>query len=336
MGRILPTRSTEISRLLMISDRRNFLTTVASGATSMAAASVLVAVEPALESTEGSPMSSGIRYCLNTSTVRGQELNIEQQVDLVGKAGYSGIEPWMGDLVKYRDAGGSLSDLRKRISDNGLTVESAIGFANWIVDDEADRKKGLEDAKHDMDLLREIGGLRIAAPPVGAQNGPVLDLFDIIDRYKALLAVGDAADVVPQLEVWGFSTNLHRLGHSVAVCVESNHPKACLLPDVYHLYRGGSDFQGLDLLSDDAIQVFHMNDYPHSPARNELNDSDRVYPGDGVAPFNSILQSIAGGGRSVALSLELFNRDYWEQDAMDVATTGLRKMQDAVAVASLS
>lgn len=281
-------------------------------------------------------MSSGIRYCFNTSTIRGQELSIEEQIDVVGKAGYSGIEPWMSDLVKYRQEGGSLTDLRKRISDNGLTVESAIGFAHWIVDDEAERKKGLEDAKHDMDLVREIGGLRIAAPPVGAQNGPVLDLFDVIDRYKALLAVGDAAEVVPQLEVWGFSTNLHRLGHSTAVCVESNHPSACLLPDVYHLYRGGSDFGGLDLLSDDAISVFHMNDYPASPAREELNDGHRVYPGDGVAPLNQILQSIAGGGRSVVLSLELFNRDYWEQDALEVATTGLKKMQDAVAAAGLA
>lgn len=281
-------------------------------------------------------MSSGIRYCFNTSTVRGQELSIVEQIDLVAKAGYTGIEPWMSDLVKYRQEGGSLSDLRKRIEDNGLTVESAIGFAHWIVDDEAERAKGLEDARHDMDLLREIGGLRIAAPPVGAQNGPVLDLFDVIDRYKALLEVGDAADVVPQLEVWGFSTNLHRLGHSTAVCVESNHPKACLLPDVYHLYRGGSDFGGLDLLADTAISVFHMNDYPSSPAREELNDSHRVYPGDGVAPLNDILQSIGGGGRSVALSLELFNRELWEQDALEVATTGLRKMQDAVAAAGLS
>ncbi len=298
----------------------------------MVAASII----PSAAGSERSDMSSGVRYCFNTSTVRGQELSIEEQVDLVGNAGYSGIEPWMGDLVKYRDGGGSLSDLRKRISDQGLTVESAIGFANWIVDNEADRRKGLENAKHDMDLLREIGGLRIAAPPVGAQNGPVLDLFDIIERYKALLAVGDAADVVPQLEVWGFSSNLYRLGHSVAVCVESNHPKACLLPDVYHLYRGGSDFQGLELLSNDAIQVFHMNDYPGTKERGDLNDSDRVYPGDGVAPLNDILQSIAGGGRSVALSLELFNREYWGQDAMDVANTGLRKMQDAVAAAGLS
>jgi len=280
-------------------------------------------------------MSGGIRYCFNTSTVRGQELNIEEQIDLAGNAGYSGIEPWIQDIVQFRDSGGSLTDLKKRIDDHGLTVESGIGFANWIVDDEEERRQGLETARHDMDLLRSLGGKRIAAPPAGAQNGPVLDLFDVIDRYRALLEVGDACDVVPQLEVWGFSQNLHRLGHSVAVCVESNHPKACLLPDVYHLFKGGSGFGGLDLLSDDAIQVFHMNDYPASPSREEMNDSHRVYPGDGIAPLNSILQSIAGNGRSVTLSLELFNPDYWKLDAMEVATTGLKKMQDAVAAAGL-
>lgn len=290
----------------------------------------------AVDPFEGPAMSSGIRYCFNTSTIRGQELSIEEQIDVVGKAGYDGIEPWMEDLVAFKQAGGSLKDLGKRISDHGLTVESAVGFAHWIVDDEDARRKGLEDAKHDMDLLREIGGLRIAAPPVGAQNGPVLDLSDITDRYRALLAVGEAADVVPQLEVWGFSTNLHRLGDSVAVCVESNHPKACLLPDVYHLYRGGSDFQGLELLSDDAIHVFHMNDYPDSPPRGELDDSDRVYPGDGTAPLTDILRSIAGGGKSVALSLELFNQEYWKQDALVVASTGLRKMRDAADAAGLS
>ncbi len=316
----------------MIADRRQFLASAYSAAASVAVAPLLPAAEPI----EGSAMTSGIRYCFNTSTVRGQELSIEEQVDLVGKAGYTGIEPWMDDLVKYKQQGGSLSDLAKRIRDQGLTVESAIGFANWIVDDDDERRNGLENAKRDMDLLREIEGLRIAAPPVGAQNGPVLDLFDIIDRYKALLAVGDAADIVPELEVWGFSTNLHRLGHSVAVCVESNHPKACLLPDVYHLYRGGSDFQGLELLSDDAIHVFHMNDYPGSPARRELDDSDRVYPGDGVAPLNAILRSIGGDGKNVALSLELFNRDYWQLDATEVAATGLRKMQEAVAAAGLA
>jgi sugar phosphate isomerase/epimerase len=64
-----------------------------------------------------------------------------------------------------------------------------------------------------------------------------------------------------------------------------------------------------------------------------MNDSHRVYPGDGIAPLTNILNMIGGNGRSVALSLELFNRDYWKQDALTVAKTGLAKMKAAVAAA---
>ena len=42
------------------------------------------------------------------------------------------------------------------------------------------------------------------------------------------------------------------------------------------------------------------------------------------------LNAIGGQGRSVVLSLELFNRDYWKQDPLEVAKTGLAKMKSAV------
>ena len=74
-----------------------------------------------------------------------------------------------------------------------------------------------------------------------------------------------------------------------------------------------------------------MNDYPEQPSRAEMNDSHRVYPGDGIAPLSDILNMIGGNGRKVVLSLELFNRDYWKQDALEVAKTGLAKMKASVA-----
>lgn len=274
-------------------------------------------------------------YCFNTSTIRGQKLGIVEQIDLTSQAGYDSIEPWMRDIDEYVKNGGSLADLKKRIQDSGLTVESAIGFAQWIVDDDAKRKEGLEQAKRDMDTLRQIGGIRIAAPPTGATNQTDLNLFEAAKRYRALLELGDQMGVIPQVEVWGFSKSLSRLGESMFVAIESGHPHACLLPDVYHIYKGGSDFAGLGLLSGSAIQVFHVNDYPADPPRETINDSHRVYPGDGVAPLSEIFRMIYRAGFRGALSLELFNRDYWKQDPLVVAQTGLRKTREAVLKAKL-
>ena len=275
------------------------------------------------------------RYCLNTSTIRGQTEDIVRQIEIASSAGYDAIEPWIRHIDQYVQGGGRLSDLKKRIDDAGLTVESAIGFAKWIVDDKSVRNAGLETAKRDMNTLVEIGGKRIAAPPIGAhRNSDKLDLFVIAERYAELLKIGDETGVVPQLEVWGFSDNLSRLGESVMVCVESGHPQACLLPDVYHIFRGGSSFTGLNLLAADAIHVFHINDYPATPSREKMKDADRIYPGDGVAPLTDILKMVSRPGRTLVLSLELFNKDYWKQNVDQVAKTGLKKLQAAVAAMS--
>ncbi|WP_166825066.1 sugar phosphate isomerase/epimerase family protein [Thalassoroseus pseudoceratinae] len=303
--------------------RREWL--VGTGAVISAAA--LARTEAAEESKTNAPT---FHYCLNTSTIRGQKLGIVQEIELASKAGYDAIEPWVRDIDAYQKEGGSLTDLRKRIEDAELTVESAIGFAPWIVDDEATRNRGLEQAKREMDMLAAIGGKRIAAPPVGATKQTDLDLFAAAERYRKLCEVGDQTGVVPQVEVWGFSKSLSRLGESVFVAIESGHPSACLLPDVYHIYKGGSDFAGLKMLGPEAVHVFHMNDYPATPPRKTIGDRDRVFPGDGVAPLSDILQLMHSIGFNGVLSLELFNPKYWEQDAFEVAQTGLRKMQDAV------
>ena len=80
-----------------------------------------------------------------------------------------------------------------------------------------------------------------------------------------------------------------------------------------------------------ALHVFHMNDYPASPPREKATDADRVYPGDGVAPFTQILRDLHGIGFRGFLSLELFNKKYYQQDPLVVARTGLEKMKAAVA-----
>ena len=270
------------------------------------------------------------RYCLNTSTIRGQKLGIVKEIEITARAGYDGIEPWVRDIEEYVQQGGSLKDLRKRIEDAGLTVESAIGFAQWIVDDDAARAKGLEQAQRDMDLLQQIGGKRLAAPPAGATDQTDLDLMKAAERYRALCELGERMGVVPQVEVWGFSKSLARLGESVFVAIESGHPRACLLPDVYHIYKGGSDFAGLRMLGPQGVQVFHVNDYPADPPRASINDAHRVYPGDGVAPLDAIFRTLREIGFCGALSLELFNRDYWQQDALTVARTGLEKTKAVV------
>ena len=308
--------------------RRRFIAGAGAAiGTAVTAGGITVAQDASKTSSE---RAVPFRYCFNTSTIRGQKLSLDREIEITAKAGYDAIEPWVNKIHEYAKSGGSLREMRRRISDLGLTVESAISFSRWIVDDDAERAKALEQNKRDMDALAQIGGKRIAAPPAGATRKAGLDLMKAAERYRVLLELGDEMGVVPQVEVWGSSKNLHRLGQAMFVVIESGHPKACLLPDVYHTYKGGSDFNGFKLLSPRAIQVFHLNDYPAEPPRETITDRDRVFPGDGIAPLTQILRDLHANGNKAVLSLELFNPTYWKQDPLTVARTGLAKMKAAV------
>lgn len=275
------------------------------------------------------PPAEPFLYGLNTSTLMGQKLDLVEIVEIAAKAGYQALEPWISELDRHAKKGDDLKSLGQRIRDRGLRVESAIGFFEWAVDDETKRKKAMEEAKRNMDLVQQIGGKRLAAPPAGATNSEV-NLLKVAERYRALLELGDQMDVVPEVEFWGPSKTLGRLGEAALVALESGHPKACILADVYHLYKGASQLTGLQLLNGSALHVIHMNDYPADPPRTSITDAHRVYPGDGVAPLKTILQDLRKIGFHGVLSLELFNREYWKQDAATVATTGIEKMRKLV------
>ncbi len=275
---------------------------------------------------EESNIPSKFRYCLNTSTISGKNPGLLKYIEIASKAGYDGIEVWVRDVEAALNAGQSLSSLKRFIEDHGLQVESAIGFAPWMAEGEA----GFVQMEKEMHMLAGIGCRRIAAPPAGIPVNKALDLFAVGEKYKQLLDLGRNTGVMPQLEFWGSSQVLWHLGQVLMIAAAADDPDVKILPDVYHMFRGGSGFNALKMLDGNLIEIFHMNDYPSSKPREQQDDADRIFPGDGVAPMNQILTDLNNMGGEKVLSLELFNRSYWEEDPYLVAERGLAKMKSLV------
>ncbi|MEX2235825.1 MAG: sugar phosphate isomerase/epimerase family protein [Cyclobacteriaceae bacterium] len=268
-----------------------------------------------------------IRFSLNTSTISGQKLGIEKYIEIAARAGYEFIEPWIADLKGYVSNGGSLRALKKLFDDSKVTPASAIGFAPWMTDDDEQRKAGFTQMREEMEMMAQLGCTRIAAPAAGVRT-PNPDLFKVGERYRELLAVGRQTGVRPQLEIWGSSVFFH-IGQAMMAVAIANDPDVKILPDVYHLFRGNSGFESLKMLDGNMIDIFHMNDYPGNIPREQMEDKDRIYPGDGIAPLKQIVADLRQMEGPKILSLELFNREYWKQDPLLVAKTGLEKMKAA-------
>ena len=105
-----------------------------------------------------------------------------------------------------------------------------------------------------------------------------------------------------------------------------NRPDAAVLADVYHTYRGGSSFAAYRSLSSSTLPVLHVNDYPAAPQREKLVDANRVWPGDGIAPWGEIFANLAAAGADPWLSIELFNPEYWKTTPADTLDVGCGKL----------
>ena len=274
------------------------------------------------------PAGEPFGYCLNTSTIRGNNLDIAGVVNAASKAGFHAIEPWIREIDEYTSKGGTLKDLGKRIADAGLTVEGAIAFNSFLDDDDARRAAAMEKLKVDMDKVAQIGGTRIAAPPGNSRAAVSLD--NAAKYYREALEMGEKMGVQPLLELWGTHPVLGPLSHGIYVTVAAGRADASLLLDVFHLYKSGTPFTALRQINGASLHVMHLNDYPQAADSSTLNDSNRIYPGDGVAPLRQILRDLSGNGFRGYLSLELFNRDYWARSADENLKTAMEKIRATV------
>lgn len=276
------------------------------------------------------------RYALNAATIRAHRLPLPEQLRLAASAGYDGYEPWLADIEAFAAAGGSLRDLARECADRGLRIVNGVGFAKWIVDDEVDRARALEQVRREMGWIATLGGHHLAAPPAGATKPePRIQLDAIAERFRQLAEIGAAEGVMPLLEIWGASAHLSTLADAAYVIAKAGAPNTGVLADVYHIIRGGSAPVALRLFNGTLLPCFHLNDVPAQPPREQLRDAHRVWPGDGVAPLTEILRILAASGAEITLSLELFNEDYWKLPAAEIARIGLDKMRGAVAGAGL-
>ena len=259
--------------------------------------------------------------CLDTATIRPASLL--EKIKIAANAGYDGIEPWDGELEEYEKNGGNLKELGAQIKKLGLKVPSVIGLWNAIPDTMELFIKSLPETRRRMRMAHDIGAEHIQTIP--NELSPNYNQKWVADRYKDIIEVGiKEFNIKPALVFVKYFT-IKTLGQAAGIAMDANHPKAMVIPDVYHMYISDGGFDGLKMLKGSAIAIFQFNDAPASPAFNDLRDEHRVYPGDGILPLDSIFKDLKATGYKGFISLEMYNPNYYKEDLLTVAKTGLKK-----------
>ncbi|MGK6352865.1 sugar phosphate isomerase/epimerase family protein [Parapedobacter sp. DT-150] len=300
-------------------DRRQFISSGAAASALLASPLPKMAYE-----TQEKRYQNGVSpwpICLDTATIRPASLR--EKVQIAAKAGYDAIEPWDSELEEFEAKGGNLKELGKEIKDLGLFVPSIIGLWNALPPTPELFEASLTDTRRRMQMAADIGSQHIQTIP-----NTVGDPYDqkwVAARYRDIIELGKNDYNLEAALVFVKYFPLKTLGQAVAVALDADHPGALVIPDTYHMYISEGGFNGLSLINGKSIAIFQFSDAPASPAIGQLDDSHRVYPGDGILPLVKVLQDLKAIGFDKCVSLELYNPGYWKQDLQQVAETGLQK-----------
>ena len=268
-------------------------------------------------------------YCLNTSTIRSPGVSVLEYVDIAADAGYDGIEPWVEEIDTWVEAGGSLEKLRDHAGSRGIRIVNLIAFFEWAVPENDRHARGMKEARRCFEIAQVLECPFVATAPKGIHDREV-DLFSVARRFAEL--TDNVSDFAPKplLEFWGVARTLGTVGEALLVAAESGVRDARLLTDIFHMYKGSGHQRGMEYLDPERLGLVHVNDYPSIPGRADIEDADRVYPGDGEAPWGQIVASLERQEYRGMLSLELFNPAYWAEGPVATARKGIEKLRKCV------
>ncbi len=270
--------------------------------------------------------------CLDTFTIRTAG-DLGKKVDIAIEAGYDAIEPWDSELKEYEEAGGDLKVLGKKIRDAGLFVPSMIGLWGCMPEDEAAFRASLPETRERLRMAAAIGCEFAQAIP--NKVGENYDVKFVASCYRRLLEIGIKEYNVKPSIVFVEMFPMKTLGQATAVALDSNHPEARVIPDVFHMYISEGGFDGLKKMNGDFFSIFQFNDAPKGMELSEMKDKDRVYPGDGILPLTQILKDLKATGFNRCVSLELYNPEYHKLDQLENAKIGLEKTLLAIEAAQV-
>ncbi len=261
------------------------------------------------------------RYCLNASTIRPTPLM--DKIRIAGEAGYSAIELWHDDIEAFVAQGGTLSDIRKALSDHQLELPTTIYLADWCDTTGSAHQAALEVCKQRLKQAADLGAKSAIASPAGGK----VDVNLAAANYAELVDIGLSFGIKPAFEYLGFVEQINTIEAGLEIIQKSGHPQATLIVDPFHNFRGGGLFSSLAKLRGDQIAISHFNDTPATPPRIEQHDHSRVLPGQGHLDLKEWVGLLKQIGYDRWLSLELFNEELWKRDPKEVARIGLETMR---------
>lgn len=237
------------------------------------------------------------------------------QLEVARAAGFAGIEARAERLLADpAEVAATTSAVRpgEVWSLNGVR----IGLSE---DGTLDRETLESDLSARLEICRAIGSAYLlAVPPRLAGLDEAAALPGMREGLQRARDRAEEYEVRVAFEFLGFFDCPIGTVQAAAAAVDGVEAVDLVL-DSCHWHASGAG--SLDPFQVERVAMVHLNDAPAKPPR-EIEDADRVLPGEGVIRLGELLAALRARGYQGPWSLETFNAGYWEEDPASVAGRG--------------
>lgn len=260
-----------------------------------------------------------MKLALNGATTMSADL--ETDIRAAAAAGYDLVELRSNKLYDYLETK-TVDDLKALLAETGIGVLSinTLEHITWRSDEDYAAIK--EECAKLSEISQAIGCPYVLSVPGALRQGPKTDEETIEESVRVLNELADIAEPYgikigfEFLGEVGNSVTTLDLGSRIVDLVGRDSVGNVI--DTYHFYAGSSSFDALENLDPAKLFIFHINGAEDLP-KDQLNDSKRLYPGEGILPIGEMKAILDKIGYDGPASVEIFRPEYWEQDPFEVA-----------------
>lgn len=272
---------------------------------------------------------------LALSPVAIPQCRFEDAFGLVADAGFTAIGLRYNQLEDYLARGHTLGQVRDLLKRHGLRFAEAAFVAEWQFHGGLPlictrRRQGgpaeadallMQRLRTFMEHCSELECRNITAAPALNEIG---DLAVAAEDFAQLCDFAQPYGLRMCLEFMGSAPQVNNIKTAFDMVTAANRPNGGLLIDTFLFHEGNSRLADIALVPGSRIFNVQLADAKPIP-REQLNMlEDRLYPGEGVAPIESIVAMANEAGYSGYWTVELFNPEYAKQPAADVVKHAYR------------
>lgn len=230
--------------------------------------------------------------------------SFEDRMEAAGNAGFKGIGLVHNGMMDTVDKIGYPA-MKAILEKNGIKHVELEFLVDWYHTGERRRQSD----KVRQELLEAAKALGVRSIKIGPGIGEDTADIDLMVKEFTLLSQ-QAAEVGTNivLEIMPFS-NVRTIETALAIVEGANQPNGGLLLDIWHLQRGGVDFNDITKIPARFIKSIELND-AHKYAIEPLwmdTIHKRVLPGDGTFDIPAFIKAVQAAGYEGPWGLEVLS-----------------------------